>query len=628
MSIIFNQQPLYYTPSNAQHAYNVVSTLSGNTDFRYVVDIWMNPRETNAEKIGRVKIAPNTYGLGIFDIGDIVKNYIKPNPRSEAPQMTVGTYPPQALSGVPGAIITNSSKTSGNPVSYVPSNALNTNGSYEYLPHIAEYRIIVGEEWTTYSGTVTNICTDPSVPVSTIEFVTTTEPTDYPGEPNTVEWTNLAENPAWAVTVNPGWSYVHQSYGGVVISSGSGTTSAGSYYTSSESPLVGDYLYITELATGCITTYVWNCDECELSGWNFVDTVCPECYTSLGDFITIWPGVQENKTNFNYNNLYWSGNTNGVENFKYLELYKYKFYPLTAITESTPAQFLTTFGDELYTTTIRGFSTSQTTDRARRRWHHPQCPIVLSNFLKDFNDQYVTGNVNSLGFNYSTTQQGNYILASLDTLTPYSSYDTSPKNRIVYTVPFRYIYPGGKAAFWNITQGNIGSNLDNRISEVVEYYFWDDDCLSDPQHFLFLNRRGTWDTYSFDRKNIKTYGKEISTYGQGMIRNSPSYNPFFYEKRDIIFDQQVIEEVEAQSNFMEENDRVIVEELFLSTAVYLIKDNYYFEDTAPQYSKTPYLIPVVITSNSLQEYKQRYNKLFQYTLTYRYNPNQLFRSNL
>ena len=79
---------------------------------------------------------------------------------------------------------------------------------------------------------------------------------------------------------------------------------------------------------------------------------------------------------------------------------------------------------------------------------------------------------------------------------------------------------------------------------------------------------------------------------------------------------------------MYENDRVIVEELFLSTQVYLIKDNYYFEDPAPAYSKQPYLIPIVITNTSLQEYKQRYNKLFQYTLNFRYNPNQLYRSTL
>ena len=628
MSITFFQSPLSYTPSNAQHAYNVGSTLSGNTDFRYVVDIWLNPRQTNAEKIGRIKIAPNTYGRGIFDIGDIVKNYIKPNPRSEAPQATKNDPSTSPLSGVTGAIITNSSSSrASNPVSYIPSNAFNTNTNYEYLPHIAEYRIIVGEEYTTATGTTTDICVDPSVPYSTIEYVATTEPTDYAGDPNTIEWTNLAENPAWAVTNNPGWSYSHQSFGGVVISSGSGDTSAGSFYTSNEQPLRGDYLYITELATGCILTFVWDCSGCELSGWNFVSKVCPPCYTNLGEFITIWPGVQENKTNFNYNNIYWSGQTNGDENFKYWEQYKFKFRNYTGITESNPAQFLTIFGDELYTETFSGSTGTQTSNRVRRRWHHPECPIVLSNFLKDFNDSAVTGAPNTLGFNYDTDKQGNYSVATCSSLYTYGSYDTSPKNRIVYSVPRQYTYPGGRIALWNQTDGSV-SDLSKRISEVVEYYFWDADCLSDPQHFLFLNRNGVWDTYTFDRKNIKTYNKEISTYGQGLIRNNAIYNPFFYDKRDTIYDQQVIEEVEAQSNFMVENDKKIVEDLFLSTSVYLIKDHYYFNDPAPQYSKTPYLIPVVITSTSLQEYKQRYNKLFQYTLTYRYNPNQLFRSNL
>ena len=96
----------------------------------------------------------------------------------------------------------------------------------------------------------------------------------------------------------------------------------------------------------------------------------------------------------------------------------------------------------------------------------------------------------------------------------------------------------------------------------------------------------------------------------------------------MIYDQYQTEQVEAQSIFMDENDRSIVEEMFLSTDVYLMKDHYYNDNTIEDYSLTPYLIPVVITSNSLQEYKNRYNKLFQYTITFEYNPNQLLRTTL
>jgi hypothetical protein len=60
----------------------------------------------------------------------------------------------------------------------------------------------------------------------------------------------------------------------------------------------------------------------------------------------------------------------------------------------------------------------------------------------------------------------------------------------------------------------------------------------------------------------------------------------------------------------------------------LIQQQYYNGDGSTNYSKTPYLIPIVITSKSMDEYKQRYNKLFQYTISYEYNPNQLFRTTL
>jgi hypothetical protein len=156
----------------------------------------------------------------------------------------------------------------------------------------------------------------------------------------------------------------------------------------------------------------------------------------------------------------------------------------------------------------------------------------------------------------------------------------------------------------------------------------DANCLSDPIHFLFLNQQGIWDTYTFDRKNIRTLAKENVVYGQSPIRNSPVYNPFFYSQRDTIYDQTITEEVTAQTNFMEENDRIIVEELFKSTSVYLIKDYISPVNPQPQYSLTPYLIPIVITNTTFEEYKQRYNKLYQYTLTFRYNPLQLHRSNL
>jgi hypothetical protein len=643
MSITILQQPLGFTPSNAQHIYNASSTYSGQTSMRYIFDIWINPLLSTQERIGRLKVAPNSFGVGMVDVGDIIKNYLKPNPRSESPQQYVfngtngtGTTTPN------GVIINNSlSASSSNSISFVPSNAFNSNVNYELLRHCSQYKVLIGEEFVVGSTTVSYICDNPSyLTPSTLTYEFSTSFVPYPGSPTTINWNNINENVQdWMTGVELGYSYLHTSSTGVFVDSGSSVNTSGSY-TSSGEPGRNDLVYLTDRVSGCIYVFQWS-DETSPSGWVYLSTSCPDC-SNQPNSIIIWPGVQENKTNFSYNNNYWTNNTNGVENWKYWELYKYQLTGSTFITETSPAQFLTTFGDDLFTDTITVKNSggtvlsSLTNDRIRRRQHHPECPIILSNYFAGFNDTIFTQTItqpvcwvkSETQDNFTLTGSQNYGYLQTNLLN-ISAYTNNPDNWIVYHQPRTNTIGGGKMALF--VQSNTASTANffsNRISEIVEYYFTDDSCMSDPQHFLFLNQRGSWDTWTFDRKNIKRYQKEFSTYGQDLIRNSPNYNPFFYDNRAVIYDQNVNEVVEAQSDYMVENDRKIVEELFLSTSVYLIQD--YPSQTIPSsaYSHNPYLIPVIITSNSLEQFKNRYNKLYQYTLTYEYNPRQLFRSNL
>lgn len=618
MSIQVIQQPLALTPSNAQHVYNVVSTLSGSTDFRYVFDIYINPYQTTSQRIARVRIAPNTSGRGIVDVGDIIKNYTKGNVRTDKPISTNGVG---GTSTTPNGIL-----SAAGEFNYLPSNAFNTNTSYETLQHVLEYRVIIGEQYTNASGTTTlNICSDASQPPSTFSAGTTSVAAAYTGTPNTIVVTNAGVNIPPYSTELRGWNYQHYTSGGTLITSGTTTASSGSY-TPSGAPSTYDIVYVTENYSGVRYTYQW---QVESLGFDFVSEYTGGiCFSNPGAK-TIWPGTQENKTNFNYNNVYWSGNTNGSNNGLYYEAYKYRFTGSTSQNDNNPAQFLTAFGDELFTSTFINYGTGFTSNRVRRRNHHYQCPVLISHFWTD-NGLFDNASTSVVPYNYSSSQNTPYTNLGSVTGITYTGGTVLPDFRIVYSVPnYQMIQSGGKLATWRSNGTGEGVFLNNfRISEVVEYYFYGEDCMSDPQHFLFLNRRGVWDTWTFDRKNIKRYNKETSTYAQGTIRDNSTYNPFFYDKRAVIYDQYTTEVVEAQSDFMTENDRVIVEELFLSTDVYLISNHYYPMDTASTYSKTPYLIPIVITSNSLEEYKQRYNKLFQYTLTYEYNPNQLYRTTL
>ena len=624
MAITILQEPLSYTPSNAQHPYTFSSTLSGNTDFRYVVDVYINPRQSNVTRIARLKLAPNSYGVGICDLGDIVKNYLIANPRSENYQAISATGTTNLLT--PNGLIINAAyQTTNDGISGIPHNAFNTNSGYEYLPHIIEYCAIVGEQYNIGGVPEIFICEDPGLSPSSFYYGEEDLPASYVGSPNTINVYDAGVNiPSWATSQPLGWSYVHTDSIGNLVASGTSTATTGSY-TATLQPNGNDILYMIENYSGIFFTFFWGTES---TGWSYVSQYIPPCMNQP-NIITTWPGTQDNKTNFNYNNIYWSGNTNGQNNGLYYEQYKYKFLNYTGQSESNPAEFLTTFGDDLFSTSVVWSGVTQGSARVRRRSHHPECPILLSYFAADFQSTFNTWGQFSTRLNYVDDQSKSYNnsqTASLPYSASTSTFSTLPDNRILYDI-FRkpaWVNSGGKMAIWKSLSGDVS----NRISEIVEYYFMDNNCLSDPIHFLFLNSRGVWDTWSFDRKNIKTYEKSNSQYAQGTIRNSPRYNPFFYEQRDIIYDQNVEEIVEAQTNFMDENDRKIVEEIFLSTKVYLIKDWSYPGSTAPNYQNTPYLIPIMIESNSLQEYKNRYNKLFQYTLTFRYNPNQLFKSNL
>jgi hypothetical protein len=164
------------------------------------------------------------------------------------------------------------------------------------------------------------------------------------------------------------------------------------------------------------------------------------------------------------------------------------------------------------------------------------------------------------------------------------------------------------------------------VGEIVRYKILPDNCLSDPIHFFYLTRSGSWDTYTFDRKNVRKLNQKKDTYSQGGIRNNSIFNPFDNTQRKVIYDNDLIETVTAQTNWVDPNETPIIEEIFSSTRVYIIKDYSFTYDVSIPYQ--PYLIPIFILDNSFEEFNGRYGKVFQYTFNFEYNPFQMYRTNL
>ena len=74
----------------------------------------------------------------------------------------------------------------------------------------------------------------------------------------------------------------------------------------------------------------------------------------------------------------------------------------------------------------------------------------------------------------------------------------------------------------------------------------------------------------------------------------------------------------VDSNFVTQNDAVIIEELLMSPYVYIIQDNWLPEDN--QQYIYPYLIPCVVQNKEVEVFQQKYQRLFQYTIELKQTP--------
>ena len=611
------QNPLVLTPTNTEHVYNVGSSNSGNTSFKYLVDVYMDVDST-PNRVARLKVQPNSTGVGIFDLQEIVVNYVFPNPRSENPQTyqftTGGNF--TTASTINGIIVNNARRTKGF------SNGFVGNDNTDSLYHIRQYRAMVGEEWITGGTEYQQISTASTVPCSSFYV-------DIDLEDNSVNIYNAGANIVGISPYSPGYNYYI--YNNSLVFQSSGTSSninaniLGGAYTT------GWYLYVQEIYTGIQYQFLqgaggyWGKTLISYPGdTSSYLSPCP---------VTIFPGTDSNKVDFDYSydkiNEYWSGSTNGITNHLYNKAFDYQFTGSTYISSQMPAQFLTTFGDDLGSINLLGASTNNVvSNRVRHRHHHIDCPFLLSYF--NGNVGLFTNPVRGMDVLYQT-KEGNITVSSQmrisGSLVPVPANPTPLNQRISYfniqvgeissnNPTSVYLFVGSGTA---ITTNYSG----NGISEVVRLDIVD-DCLSDPLHFMFLSENGVWDTFSFDKRNIKSYNRQISQYATGGIKNKSWYNRLGNEQRNVIYDYDVTEVVTAQSWLMDENDKKIVEELFLSDYVYLIEKNEVVENQI----RSPYLIPITITSTSLESFKQRYNKLFQYTLNFEYNPIKTYRTSL
>jgi len=592
--ITVNQRPLTLTPSNTEHIYNVISTNIGETDYRYVFDIWVDTNTANPQKITRLITAPNSYGKGIINVDEIISNYVEGNARSESPQYTSQT----TTGNTPYSIITN---TKG----FSTSNAYNGNDDYNTQVHVRDYRVMVGEQWTSGTTTVTFISTEVDIPGSTMTGAVVS------GRPS---WYGAGANIPEGSALQTGVEWYYQG------TSGTSSNLDGNILPVSPTPVAGYTVEIIEKYSGIQMDFEYTGFEWLLLGYTWPAGTDYEAFYSP-PAVTIWPGTslkQGTYTPYLSNNDYWTATSPDTQH----EWWEAKTYLMsgTTVNESQPSRFLTTAGDELFT--INSASAGINTSRVRRRRHHPSCPILISwfnGFLSENANFEFNNDLQLLGYASASTQSGDYLI-SWEEEYPYHSYTgITPQNeRILYWNQIQPDLAGGKIAFWLANSVGNYQYDGYGYSEILEYYLEQDDCLSDPVHVLFLNRQGVWDTYTLDRKALESNTITRDIYSQTSSLNNDVYSLLSTNRRKTIFYQELTQEMTVNTWYLTDNDKQIVEDLFLSPEVYIIEDHDWTGKTEKSYN--PYLLPVVLKTNSIQEYKNRYNKLVQYTFTLEYTP--------
>ena len=525
MSVIINveQSPLTITPSNGEHIYTISSTGYTLQNFKFVIDVYFRPDSINfsgnPQPSARLKVRPNSYGKAIIELEEIVRTFLKANPRFSGT-----TYPYLNPVAQENSVITMSDATNTRTL-----NAFNIYGgnnlssTLPVLWHAEQYVIKVGCEYE-----------DPSTSSIVIDM-----------------------------------------------------------------DLLGSY------------------QPAPINIFPGVDNkLIPSPYLSGA---TLGLGYTQSPNFFQVDNQSWY----------YYDLFRH-IYQQGEDTSCGPREFLNAAGREYKTISQDGF----VSQRVRRRQHHPDCPIIIS-FLDGEND-YFNNQTTRVVVRGADLQGQNYTYSAYtaNNSTIVNNYDIW-KNAIFY-MPWNITQSGTniipqdaqKLCFYLTSGTNM--NFSARTSEILEFYMEDPDCINQPVHLLFLNGRGQWDTYTFGKKSTKTFEVDRKQYRQESSLDKSYYSRGSSQRGITIYDQNATYKIECMSNFMTDEDTVIVEEIFNSPEVYIIEGTTEMIDPCAQpdisdcqsclgeIRQYQYLLPVVLENKELKKFQRQYQKIFQYTFDLRY----------
>jgi hypothetical protein len=338
--------------------------------------------------------------------------------------------------------------------------------------------------------------------------------------------------------------------------------------------------------------------------------------------VMIYPGVQENKrlsTKYYYSGI----NLTGQYNYLNSQVYDYQ------MSTGNTGYFMSTFGTETIPMTILGSLPYQT----RYRTHYYKCPIVIG-FMYGGNPLFNnTNSVEAIVYLQKTltNNQSNYDVVQTNPI-GYTARANAQANAPYSFLQQRIAYGIFKQNPNLRTDSDVAIFLSNRVtgidydvngaSEIVQYKMVGEECFNDPVSFLFLNRQGIWDTYTFTKKFTKKYDVNKKVYNQQKTLNTKWWNRQSIDSSETTFYGEADEMVTVASNFVIQNDVEIIEQLLMSPYVYMIMDNWLPATNMDEIY--PYLIPCTVQNKEVKQYINKYERIFQYEIELKQVPYRPF----
>tara|TARA_R110002020_G_scaffold209230_2_gene415199 strand:+ start:9561 stop:10991 length:1431 start_codon:yes stop_codon:yes gene_type:complete len=220
-------------------------------------------------------------------------------------------------------------------------------------------------------------------------------------------------------------------------------------------------------------------------------------------------------------------------------------------------------------------------------------------------------------FYYNGSQTGT-ISAQSNTVTDGGFYDITMDSN--GHIVFGGIGPANLAndsvpipANWDYYTVQARDSGGNFISKTYEFYQQYDDCKGfETIRLTWLNKWGTWDYYNFTKKSTRTINKSPVTYHQlGGTWNDPKYSIKGYKGGKRILNNGANEEITINSDYITEAEAIWLEELFVSTDVFILNEN--STDTSIGTVKK-YIEPVIVKSTTHIRKTQANDNLIQYSI--------------